>query len=158
MSDAGQTVMTALMLIGGSPGSTAGGMKTTTIAVLFVTTFAVFRRKEDANLFRRRLDSSAIRTAATIFLMYIFLMTLGAVIISIHEQLPITRCIFEASSAVGTVGLTLGITPSLGLCSKLILIFLMFFGRVGGLTLIYATQTRAQSAGGRYPKENLMIG
>ena len=158
MSDAGQTLMTSLMLIGGSPGSTAGGMKTTTIAVLFVTTFAVFRRKEDANLFRRRLDSSAIRTAATIFLMYIFLMTLGAVIISIHEQLPITRCIFEASSAIGTVGLTLGITPSLGLCSKLILIFLMFFGRVGGLTLIYATQTRAQSAGGRYPKENLMIG
>ena len=158
LSDAGQTLMTVLMLIGGSPGSTAGGMKTTTIAVLFVTAFSVFGRKEDANLFRRRIDSSDIRTAATILLMYIFLMSLGAVIISSYEGLPITKCIFEASSAIGTVGLTLGITPSLGLLSKLVLIFLMFFGRVGGLTLIYATQTGTRSTRGRYPQEKIMIG
>lgn len=158
MSDSGQALMTTLMLIGGSPGSTAGGMKTTTIAVLVVTAVSVFGRKEDAHMFRRRIDGSAIRTAATILMMYIFLMSLGATIISLHDNIPITKCIFEASSAIGTVGLTLGITPSLSIPAKLILIFLTFFGRVGGLTLIYATQTRRHARPGRYPLEKIVVG
>jgi trk system potassium uptake protein TrkH len=158
MSDPGQAMITSLMLIGGSPGSTAGGMKTTTVAVLFLTAFAVFGWKEDPHVFGRRIDAPAIRTAATILMMYIFLMAMGAGLISLIENLPISRCIFEASSAIGTVGLTLGITPGLHTASKLILIFLMFFGRVGGLTLIYATHSRRQTVSARYPQEKIMVG
>jgi trk system potassium uptake protein TrkH len=91
-------------------------------------------------------------------MMYIFLMAMGAGLISLIENLPISRCIFEASSAIGTVGLTLGITPGLHTASKLILIFLMFFGRVGGLTLIYATHSRRQTVSARYPQEKIMVG
>ena len=144
MSETGQSITIALMLIGGSPGSTAGGMKTTTIAVLFATAISTFRRKEYASYFGRRIDDDVIKNAATILLMYITLCFTGALIISMTEGYPMLTCLFESASAVGTVGLTLGITPSLHLLSRIILILLMFFGRVGGLTLIFAALSGTQ--------------
>ena len=158
MSGAGQVIIIFLMLIGGSPGSTAGGMKTTTVALLFANAMAVFRRKEESQLFGRRIDGGAIRSAATILMMYLTLFIGGGLVISIAEDLPVGVCLFETASAVGTVGLTLGITPSLGILSQIVLILLMFFGRVGGLTLIYAALSGVSAAHSKLPKERITVG
>ena len=158
MSGAGRSVMILLMLIGGSPGSTAGGMKITTVAVLFANAVAGFRRKEDAQLFGRRIETTAIKAAATILMMYILLFFSGAIIISIAEGLPIGTCLFETASAVGTVGLTLGITPQLGIISQCVLMILMFLGRVGGLTLIYAAISGINKNLSKFPQEKITVG
>lgn len=158
ISQAGQTIMIILMLIGGSPGSTAGGMKTTTFAVLFSNAFSVFRRKEHPHFFGRRLNDTVIKNAATVLLMYIVLFTLGGIIISIAEDLPIITCLFETASAIGTVGLSLGITTQLGGLSRLILILLMFFGRVGGLTLIYAAISGVKKTHSMLPQDRITVG
>ncbi len=158
MTGASQGIIIILMLIGGSPGSTAGGMKTTTIAVLISNAIATFRRKEDAKFFGRRIESKAIKNAATIFMMYITLFFVSAVIISIKENLPLSVCLYETASAVGTVGLTLGITPELSVLSQVILILLMFLGRVGGLTLIYAALSKIDQNRSRLPQERITVG
>lgn len=158
MGGVSQAVIIVLMLIGGSPGSTAGGMKTTTAAVLFANLRAVFSRSEDAHCFGRRLAPDVVKNAATILMMYLSLFVTGALVISTIEGLPVGVCLFETASAVGTVGLSLGITPSLGLASRLILIMLMFLGRVGGLTLIYAAHTRGKTKLSRYPLEKISVG
>ena len=158
MSESGQCITIALMLIGGSPGSTAGGMKTTTAAVLFAAAISTFRRKEYTHFFGRRIDDDVVKHAATILLMYLVLSFSGGLAISILEGLPMLTCLFETASAVGTVGLTLGITPGLGLASRLILIVLMFFGRVGGLTLIFAALSGRQKNASMLPKEKITVG
>ena len=158
LSEAGQFITIALMLIGGSPGSTAGGLKTTTIAVLLTTAISTFRRRENANLFGRRIDDDVVKNAATISLMYITLCCTGGLIISVSEGLPMLTCLFETASAVGTVGLSLGITPELNLLSRSVLILLMFFGRVGGLTLIFAALSSTQKKVSKLPKEKITVG
>lgn len=158
MTDVGRSVTMILMLIGGSPGSTAGGMKTTTIAVLFANTIAVFRKRRNANYYGRRVDDSIVKNASTILFMYVSLAILSAIIISILEGLPMQSCLFETFSAIGTVGLTLGITPSISIISRVILILLMFFGRVGGLTLIYAAFSHKDMTASKYPMENITVG
>lgn len=158
MTDVGRSVTMILMLIGGSPGSTAGGMKTTTIAVLFANTIAVFRKRRNANYYGRRVDDSIVKNASTILFMYVSLAILSAIIISILEGLPMQSCLFETFSAIGTVGLTLGITPSISVMSRVILILLMFFGRVGGLTLIYAAFSHKDMTASKYPMENITVG
>ena len=158
MGEPGQFVMIALMLVGGSPGSTAGGMKVTTIAVLFAAAVATFSRREHARFFGRRIGDETVKQAAAIFLMYIVLFWGGGLAISALEGLPMTACLFEAASAVGTVGLTLGVTPGLGTASRLILIALMFFGRVGGLTLIYAALSGKRHSPATLPLERITVG
>ena len=138
MSEASKAVMILLMLIGGSPGSTAGGMKTTTFTVLILNAIATFRSQENAGAFGRRLEYHVIKNAATIAMLYFTLFFCGGVAISVYEGLPLLDCLYEAASAVGTVGLTLGVTPGLHVFSQVVLIILMYLGRVGGLTLIYA--------------------
>ena len=158
LTGASQAIMIFLMLVGGSPGSTAGGMKTTTIAVLFANAVATFRRREDAQFFGRRIDGSAVRNASTILVMYVTLLFTGAVVISTAEGLSFLPCLFETASAVNTVGLSLGITPQLGLLSRGILIVLMFFGRVGGLTLIYAAMSGKNLSYSKLPQERITVG
>ena len=158
MSDTSQAVTIMLMLTGGAPGSTAGGMKVTTLAVLIANAAAAFHRREDSRLFDRRLDYSAIRNAAAILLLYLSLTFVGAAVISEVEGLPLGACLYETASAAGTVGLTLGLTPQLGTLSQSILILLMFFGRVGGLTLIYAAFSGHDMTYARYPKEMITVG
>ena len=155
LSEAGQFITIVLMLIGGS---TAGGLKTTTIAVLLTTAISTFRRRENANLFGRRIDDDVVKNAATISLMYITLCCTGGLIISVSEGLPMLTCLFETASAVGTVGLSLGITPELNQLSRGVLILLMFFGRVGGLTLIFAALSSAQKKVSKLPKEKITVG
>ena len=158
MSGASQGVMILLMLIGGSPGSTAGGMKTTTLAVLLANAAATFRQRESAQFFGRRIDCSAVKTAATILTMYLALFFGGAAFISVYEGLPLSACLYETASAVGTVGLTLGITPQLHIPSQMVLIALMYLGRVGGLTLIYAALSGKKTNGAKLPQEKITIG
>ena len=158
MSGASQGVMILLMLIGGSPGSTAGGMKTTTLAVLLANAAATFRQRESAQFFGRRIDCSAVKTAATILTMYLVLFFGGGVFISVYENLPLSACLYETASAVGTVGLTLGITPQLHIPSQMVLIALMYLGRVGGLTLIYAALSGKKTNGAKLPQEKITIG
>ncbi|MBQ8603946.1 MAG: Trk family potassium uptake protein [Oscillospiraceae bacterium] len=157
-TEAGIMINVFLMLVGGSPGSTAGGMKTTTLAVLLATAIAVFRRTGNPAYYGRRIGEDAIRNAATVMTMYVVLCVSGAVIISIAEKLPMMTCLFETASAVGTVGLTLGITPGLSTISRLVLICLMYFGRVGGLTIIFATVKSVHNGSAKYPLEKITVG
>lgn len=157
-SEVGIMVTIVLMIIGGSPGSTAGGMKTTTAAVLLSSALSVFRKKKHTQFFKRRIPDDIIRNAATIFLMYLVLFVSGGMIISYTEKIPLVTSLFETASAIGTVGLSLGITPELGTLSHLILICLMFFGRVGGLTLIFAALSEHNDSGANYPQEKITIG
>lgn len=158
LSSSGKMITIMLMLIGGSPGSTAGGMKTTTVAVLFFSAVSVFHRKDSVECFDRRVADSAIKNASAILLMYLVLFIAGGIIISETENLPLMPCLFETASAIGTVGLSLGITTSLGGLSRAILIALMFFGRVGGLTIIFATVSAARQNISKKPQEKITVG
>lgn len=158
MDESGQVVMTFLMMIGGSPGSTAGGMKTTTFAVLFYAAAAVFGRRKDVECFGRRISEEAVRNAGAILFMYMALFLVSGIAISRIENIPLITCLFETGSAIGTAGLTLGITTSLSGVSKLILMALMFFGRVGGLTLIYAALPSNENQVSKLPLEKITVG
>ena len=158
LTGTGSMLLIILMLIGGSPGSTAGGMKTTTAAVLTANAFSVFQKKKSVQMFGRRIEDGTVRNAATLFLMYVTLPLISAAVISLTENLPAGTCLFETVSAIGTVGLSKGITPSLGPVSHLILIILMFLGRVGGLTLIYAAVNVIGSEVSQRPVEKIIVG
>ena len=158
ISQTGSAVLIVLMLVGGSPGSTAGGMKTTTLAVLLSTAISVFRQREYSHFFGRRIEDRTVRNAITILMMYLVLFLTGGLILSRLESLPLLVCLFETASAIGTVGLTMGITPALGQISRLILILLMFVGRVGGLTLIFSAVSGSRGSTARLPQEKLTVG
>ena len=158
MCAASKAVMILLMLIGGSPGSTAGGMKTTTFMVLILNAIATFRSQENAGAFGRRLEYHVIKNAATIAMLYFTLFFCGGIAISVYEGIPLLDCLFEAASAVGTVGLTLGITPGLHIFSQVVLIILMYLGRVGGMTLIYAVFSGRNKRNARLPLEKITVG
>ena len=158
MTEVSKAMIIILMLVGGSPSSTAGGMKTTTFAVLILNAFATFRSQENVETFGRRIEWSVIKNASTIAMMYCMLFLCGGIKISVYEGLPLSECLYEAASAVGTVGLTLGITPKLHIVSQFILIILMYLGRVGGLTLIYAVLSKKKKGNARLPLEKLTVG
>lgn len=128
------------MFIGGSPGSTAGGIKTVTLAVFFLSFVANAKRYDEIHLFRRRFEGEASQQASSVICIYLFVSIVSVILISAVEvnntAVNLENAIFEVISAIGTVGLSKGITESLCVFSKLVLIFLMFFGRVGGFTLI----------------------
>ena len=158
MTESSKAIMILLMLVGGSPGSTAGGIKTTTLAVLILNAFSVCRKKNDTEVYGRRLECSAVKSASTIAVIYFLLFFIGGIIISTAEGMPLSACLYETASAVGTVGLTLGVTPQLSVLSQLILIVLMYLGRVGGLTLIYAAISNKNQSGAKLPLEKITVG
>ena len=150
LSGSGRGLTILLMFIGGSPGSTA--------AVLVANAFAVFRRQKSPEMFGRRMEEKAVYDAAAIFTLYLVLSLTGAFVIGTVEGLPLSECLFETTSAIATVGLSLGLTPHLGIVSQGILIFLMFIGRVGGLTMIYAALSGSKSSAARLPQERITVG
>ena len=158
MSASSQGIMTFLMLIGGSPGSTAGGMKTTTLAVLLANAAATCRQQDSAHFFERRVDDNTVKIASAILTIYLALFFWGGLFISAYENLPLSSCLYETASALGTVGLTLGITPQLHIPSQLILILLMYLGRVGSLTLMYAALSGKKIINTKLPLEKITIG
>ncbi|MEG1593118.1 MAG: potassium transporter TrkG [Oscillibacter sp.] len=158
LSQPGQFFTTLLMVTGGSPGSTAGGFKTTTLAVLLLSVRSVFRHRDSAQCFGRRIPEDALRNAVTIFLLYILLFLTGGILICAIDGVSLMSALFEAGSAIGTVGLSMGITGGLSAPSRLILIFLMYFGRVGGLTLVYAVLSGGPASPAQLPQERVMVG
>ena len=157
-SDSGIFLQILLMLVGAAPGSTGGGMKMTTMTVLFLTSVAIFRNNSRTEAFGRTIPGEVIRNATTIAFMYISLCVLSGMFISLHEHLPLLTTCFETASAIATVGLTLGITPKLSPVSHMVLIFLMYIGRVGGLCLIYAVFPNINPNKGRLVEENVIVG
>ena len=151
-------MMIMLMLVGGSPGSTAGGMKTTTIAVLTISIISIFRRKKSEEAFGRRMEEGVMRTAACVFMIYLLLINFSAMLISKLENVTMMTALFETTSALGTVGLTLGITPQLGMFSKMLLAVLMFVGRVGSLTILMAFSSPKKMVASKLPLEKVQIG
>ena len=151
-------VMCLLMLVGGSPGSTAGGFKTTSLATVFLAVRAVYTKRDGVTTFGRRLPPDVLRSAVAIIVMYITLFLAGSMAITIMEGLPLSAVLFECASAIGTVGLTLGYTTQLGAASQLILVLLMYFGRVGGLTMIYALVSGRAPVPSQLPQERITIG
>ena len=158
LSEPSRLLITLLMLVGGSPGSTAGGFKVTTLAVFVLAARAVFRRRADLQCFGRRLPTETLRSAAAVLMMYLGLFLLGGMAICCVEDISLEAALFETASALGTVGLTLGVTPGLGGVSRLILIFLKYFGGVGVLTLIYAVLPDSGAAPAQLPQERVTVG
>ena len=158
LAPSSQMLMILLMLIGGSPGSTAGGIKTTTVVVLLLCVRASLRRENELECFGRRVDSGILKSAVTIAASYFVLCFSGAMALSHMDGIPMMSAMFETASAVATVGLTLGVTPTLGAVSHIILIFLMFFGRVGCLTLLYAIVENQMHSLSRMPLEKIAVG
>lgn len=158
LSSAGLMTMLTLMLIGGSPGSTAGGVKTTTVAVMVIELIAVTRGEKSATVFKRRLEEDTVKRAGAIITIYLLAVILATILIGAVEELPLGDVIFEVVSAAATVGVTTGITPSLSAISHVVLILLMYAGRLGGLTLMIAFAERKQTAMLTRPTEKIQIG
>ena len=157
-SGTGILLTVILMLIGGAPGSTAGGMKITTVAVLFFTMVSVFKHEKSPAVFKRRIKPEAIYGAIAVFMLDIMIALIGAMLISKIEHVAFLKTLFESASAVATVGLSMGITPGLSTLSKVILIFSMYMGRVGGLTLVFAAISRKSTGNRQYPADNIAVG
>lgn len=158
MTDAGKLVLIGLMFIGGSTGSTAGGIKTTTFWVLCLSIFTTFRRKKNVEAFGRRMEENITRTASCVFMIYLLVTTASAVVISVVENIPVLTALFEAVSAMATVGLSFGVTPQVSMFSKLLLAFLMLCGRVGSITMLLAFSSEKSVIASRLPLEKVQIG
>lgn len=157
-SGTGIVMTVILMLIGGAPGSTAGGMKITTVTILFLTMLAFFKHEKSPAIFKRRITTEAIYGAVAVFMLDIMLAVLGSMSIAKIEHRAFITALFESASAVGTVGLSMGMTPTLHTVSKFILIILMYTGRVGGLTLVFAAINRKSLGNRQYPADNIAVG
>ena len=158
LSESGKALTAVLMFIGGSPGSTAGGIKTTTFAVLLLSTLASSRRYGSVTVFKRKLDENTIVQASSILTVYVGCLFFAVLTICALEPFSFTEVLFETVSAIGTVGLSLGITPMLCTGSKLILILLMFTGRVGGLSLMLVLAERRRNIKITRPTTQILIG
>ena len=157
LTDSTKFFMLILMFIGGSPASTAGGVKTTTIAVLILTMVAFIRNK-DVEAYGRRINYSVVNKAMTIMVIAFFIIISGAMIISIwNPELEFMDILFEVVSAFGTVGLTLGITTKLTGVSKVVLILIMFAGRVGALTIVMALAGRDKKIDYQLPEGTVIL-
>ncbi len=151
-------IMLVVMLVGGSPGSTAGGIKTTTFSVLVLSISAVLKNRETPECFGRRLELNVLKKAAAILIVYMTLIIVGIVILCLFDDVTMKEAAFECVSAAATVGLSLGITGSLSLVSKLTLILLMFFGRIGSLSMIIALSKNHKPSSAQKPLEKIAIG
>lgn len=157
-SEGARGILIILMLIGGSPGSTAGGFKTTTAFSLLASMFAAFRRKQDVNAFSRRLSPETLRDASTVFWLYLLLFICGSLALTFVDHVPLLAAAFETASAIGTVGLSIGVTEHLSDPSLIIMMLLMFFGRIGALTMIFATHKEGAKNFARMPEEKITVG
>jgi trk system potassium uptake protein TrkH len=161
LSDAGKFLLILLMLIGGSPGGTAGGIKTVTFVVILMAVVATLRRREDVEIFNRSISLLIVRraiTVAVLFVVALFGATLGLCITEASSRFTMMQLFFEVASALGTVGLSTGITPSLTAAGKLIIILVMLTGRLGPLTLLAALAFNAKPVRYNYPDEAIVVG
>ena len=158
MTEAGKFVMIFLMLIGGSTGSTAGGIKTTTFWVLCLSIFTTFFHRKNVEAFGRRMEENITRTASCVFMTYLLAISVSSVLISAVEGIPMITALFEAVSAMATVGLSFGVTPTVSMFTKLLLAFLMICGRVGSITMLLAFSSEKRVISSRLPLDKVQVG
>lgn len=159
LTSSGKMISMLLMLVGGSSGSTAGGIKTVTVGILFLTAIRGFRGHGEVVVFGRKIAQDQVRSALSIFMLVVSLGLLGGMVVSVTNGVALADSLYEVISAICTVGLSTGITAGLNAASKLLLIVYMFFGRVGILTISFAfmTSTPPDNAIGR-PETRVLIG
>lgn len=155
-----QLLSCMLMFIGGSPGGTAGGVKTTTIAILAATCWSVLKGSEDTECFRRKILPVNIRTGFSVAAVSFSAVLLGTMALLIMEHTGLIEALYEVVSAVGTVGLTAGLTPSLSSAGKCVIILLMYMGRLSPVTLafLFAGKMGRRGKGRKLPEERIMVG
>jgi len=162
MTTAGNFLTIILMFIGGSPGSTAGGIKTATAVVLFMTIVSVVKGREDTEIFQKRINKDVVYKALVIIVLGLGIVVGVTMILSITEspKIPFEYFLYEATSAFATVGLTLGLTTKLTFAGKVIIALTMYAGRVGPLTIILALAKNKNSKSGtvKYPEDKILIG
>ncbi|OPJ55182.1 TrkH family potassium uptake protein [Alkalithermobacter paradoxus] len=158
MQDSSKFLTMILMFIGGSPASTAGGIKTATIAVLVFAVLALIKGREDVEAFKRRISYTAVNKALAVLAIGLSLVIFVTMGLSLTHQFDFMDIFFEAISAFGTVGLSLGITSDLSNIGKVFIIFSMFAGRVGALTILLALAVRQKKSVIRYPEDKILVG
>ena len=151
-------ILIVFMFIGGAPGSTACGIKTTTFSVMMLTIASVFRKRKSVECFGRRIDEATVRNACCVTTLYLAVVITGTMVISAVDDLEITPVVFETVSAISSCGLSMGITSSLSLISQMIIAIIMFFGRVGGITFIMSLTSDTTHARAQLPEEKIMVG
>ena len=157
-TEATRMLTVILMFIGGSPGSTAGGIKTTTMLVILLYIWSNLRNKKGLNIFGRRLDEDAIKKASTVFFINLILATSCATIMCALEAVPLSDIMMEVFSAIGTVGISTGITRDITTVSKYILILLMYCGRIGSMSFALSFTEKKRSNPVQLPVERITIG
>ena len=158
LRQATQFFIIILMFIGASPGSTGGGIKTTTFTILIGAMIAMVRGKDNISIYRYRLAQDRILKAITLSILAVFLIVLVAMILSTTENHPFLMILFEVTSAFGTVGLSMGLTPDLTLIGKILIALMMFVGRLGPLTLAYALTPKPDKELYKYAEGKIIIG
>lgn len=158
LSEGGHLFTILLMFIGGSPGSTAGGIKTTTLVVLMVQMIAQMRHSQTTSIFRREISGDILRKASTVFFCNLTLALTGTFLICAAQDIALSDVLFETFSAIGTVGMTTGITRDLIPLSRGIVIFLMFCGRVGSISFALALLEKRARPPVTYPHESITVG
>lgn len=158
LTDSSKLLTIVLMFMGGSPGSTAGGIKTTTFVVIFLYLWSNMRNATGCNIFGRRLDDEVIKKASLVFYINIILAVSAALVLCSVESIDFIDILFEVFSAIGTVGMTTGITRDLSMISKLILMLLMYCGRIGSMTFAMSFIEKRKSAPVKFPVEKITVG
>jgi len=158
LSDSSILLSLLLMLIGGNPGSTAGGIKTTTFVVLILSIVFATKQKTDLVIHKRRLETNIVKQASAILTLYLLSILASSLLISAIDHLTLTQVLFETTSAVATVGLSLSITPTLSSISKCILIALMYMGRIGALSIIFLFNKKEDNEVLERPVEKILVG
>lgn len=160
MTIAGKFLTVILMFIGASPGSTGGGIKTTTAFLIFMTVIAVIHGREETEMYKKRIAKSLVYRAFALTSISFVLIIVVTMILSITQQGDFMMFLYEATSAFGTVGLTLGLTPSLTPIGKIAILLTMYAGRVGPLTLVlaFARREQASSSAIKYPEDKILVG
>lgn len=153
-----QLIIIILMFVGGSLGSTAGGIKTTTIAVMLVNIISMFKQKKGVEVFKRRISDEIVKMASCVLMAYLVLTLIVSLIICQLENISYITVLFECVSAIATVGLTIGITSQLGVISQCLLALLMLFGRVGSITFLLAFASNRVTPLAKAPAEKIQIG
>jgi len=153
-------VMIILMFIGGSPGSTAGGIKTTTFGAIVLATLTVIKGNKDVEAYKKTIPHEIIYRSLAIATVGILLVIVVSMLLTITEDASFLDLLFETTSAFGTVGLTRGVTPNLSTFGRIIITLTMYFGRVGPLTMAFAFGKNQKTSGAnyRYAEENIMVG
>ena len=161
LRDVTKFICCLFMLIGGSPVGTAGGIKTVTVAVLFATCWSILKGHEDTECFGRKVAPTVVRTAIIVVAMGLFMAMTGTVLLMLFEpDVALIDAMYEAVSAIATVGLTADLTPTLGTASKILIMIMMYFGRIGPITLpmLIAARVGKKNSARRFPEEHIVVG